>query len=46
MTTINFDAEVNSALLVVGACVLCWFTGYAAGYVVRTIRRLLGNAAR
>jgi len=38
--------EVILALQISGACVVCWFTGYASGSVVRAMRRLMGKGAR
>lgn len=38
------DLEMAGAAA--GVCVVCWFFGYGHGAVVRTVRRMMGKAAR
>jgi hypothetical protein len=46
MTPVDtMSPEVAAALKVLGACAVCWFCGYGAGSVQRTIRRLFGKSA-
>lgn len=35
----------KAAILVVGSCIICWFTGYGYGVVVHFLRRIFGKAA-
>lgn len=42
----DFPSDLNLALQIAAAGVVCWFAGYGAGAVVRAARRILGKSAR